>query len=328
MPLIDFGRAFSNSDKTVTPSPGEEAVGTPLAEPVLESMRHSEPGSLHHQSHMGYSEWTNIVFATIATLGGLFCAFYFFGANEVLRTATAWPREYLYPRPESSAEDRERARIAASLGLPTPPDGKAVGGSSGDPFSRTSDLISLNPPNSRLARGASSSGNSPASSIGLGGAAGLPGAVSPLSRLGLPAPGGDGLTQALNKAVSDLQRAAKMEAKRTVRVVRTVVERGGKRADRHSRIPANAPDGVAQATDRVSARGEQAPQTASAASSSISSTTQQTLGSARGGVSNVSSGVGGASAGRELSRLRGRLGSAGGGLDGHTRMGRTGGSRH
>ena len=318
MPQIDFGRAFSNSDKPATSSPSEETAETRRAELSLESVGHGAPVRFH-RAHMGYAEWTNIVFATIASLGGLFCAFYFFGATEVLRTATSWPREYLYPRPESSAEDSERSRLAASLGLPTPNDGKAIGGSSGDPFSRTGDLISLNPPNSRLARGVSSSGSSPESSTALGGPAGLPGSVSPLSRLGLPAPGGDGLTQALNKAVSELQRAARMDAKRTVRVVRTVVEREEKRVDRRSRNPAKcAPVTVAQAAGRVLARGERAQQTASSVSSSVSSNSQ-TLSSARNGL--------GGTRGGELSRLRGGLGSAGGGLGGHTRMGRIGGGR-
>ena len=324
MPLIDFGRVFSNSDKPVTSRPSGETTGTPRAEPPLESVGQGELARFH-RLRLGYAEWTNIVFACFAILGGLFCAFYFFSGSEVFRTATSWPGEYLYPRTESSDGNSERSRLAALLGLPSPPEGKAVGGSSGDPFSRTGDLISLNPPNSRLARGASSSGSSPGSSISPGGPAGLPGSLSPLSRLGFPAPGGDGLTQALNKAVSDLQRAAKMEAKRTVRVVRTVVERGGKRVDRRSPNATKcAPVIVAQAAGRVLARGERAQQTASSTSSSASNTIQPTLEGAHNSVSNLNGGLGGRRGG-ELSGLRGDLGKAGGGLGGHTRMGGLGG---
>lgn len=42
---------------------------------------------------------TNIVFVALASLGGLFSAFYFFNGAEVLRAAAAWPNEFLYLRP-------------------------------------------------------------------------------------------------------------------------------------------------------------------------------------------------------------------------------------
>ena len=46
--------------------------------------------------------WTNIIFVALASLGGLFSAFYFFNGADVLRAVAAWPNEFLYSRPVST----------------------------------------------------------------------------------------------------------------------------------------------------------------------------------------------------------------------------------
>jgi len=96
MPQLGFREALSTPDeKLFVRSPVDAAsVSTPRSE--------------HHESDfanaVGFSRstWTNIVFVTIACLGGLFSAFYFFNGAEVLRAAAAWPSEFLYPRPAST----------------------------------------------------------------------------------------------------------------------------------------------------------------------------------------------------------------------------------
>jgi len=48
------------------------------------------------------STWANIGFVATASLGALFCAFYFFNGADVVRTAVVWPHEFLYPGPDST----------------------------------------------------------------------------------------------------------------------------------------------------------------------------------------------------------------------------------
>ncbi len=306
MPQIDFGQAFSNSDKS---SPGAEPRSAPETPARVQTNEMVEPARFR-RSHLGGSDWANIIFAVIAIVGGLFFAFYFFNGAELLREAKSWPRDYFYsqPGPPDDAHS-DRAHLADSLGLPALRKGKAASRESGDPFSRTSDL--LNPPNSRLTRAAA--GGMPRSAVGGGPAGGLVGPGSPLSNLGLPAPGGDALTHTFDKAVSGLQPVTRSSPQRTVHVVKTTATRAEKHAAGH------AENSVSCAQRTATHPGGRAPQETSAAMSSATSGTRQTQNSKHSGGSGVSS---------EFGRMRGRgPDGIGGRSGGHGGMG-GGGREH
>ena len=96
MPQLDFHKALSKpeeklvSPSVVAPETGQAPSTQNLIAPLVNAFGFS------------HSTWTNIVFVAIASLGGLFSAFYFFNGTDVVRTAAAWPREVLYPRPDST----------------------------------------------------------------------------------------------------------------------------------------------------------------------------------------------------------------------------------
>ncbi len=96
MPQLDFHKALSKpEEKLVSPSVVAPETGPAPSTQNLIALLVNPFGFSH-------STWTNIVFVAIASLGGLFSAFYFFNGTEVVRTAAAWPREVLYPRPDST----------------------------------------------------------------------------------------------------------------------------------------------------------------------------------------------------------------------------------
>ena len=306
MPQIDFGQAFSNSDKSFPSPPSVETVLIPET-PAGAQMDEGVESSKFRRSRLGRSEWANIIFAIIAILGGLFFAFYFFNGAELLRAAKSWPREYLYsePGPPDDAHS-DRSRLADSLGLPAPSEGQTAGRASGDPFSRTSDL--LNPPTSRLTRAASAAAGTPGSPVTRGPSGGLTGPGSPLSGLGLPAPGGDALKQTFDKAVSDLQRVARSGSQRTINVLQTNVTHVEKRVIGRAR---NSVKGARAQRMGVNAAGKATSSIGRVprATSPTTSRPQQTLNSMRGGVSGISRGLGGLNGGG--------LGGIGGSLGGH-----------
>src|SRR5260370_24991514 len=53
---------------------------------------------------IGRSGWTNIIFATITSVGGLFCTFHFFDSPDHSRRGSLSSREVLYPRPLTGSE--------------------------------------------------------------------------------------------------------------------------------------------------------------------------------------------------------------------------------
>ena len=313
MPQIDFGQAFSDLDKPVS-SPWCGEAWPARESPVRDAGVGSTELSTSRRSRLGRSGWTNIFFTIIALWGGLFCAFYFFNGAELLRSALSWPREYLYMQPRAGdGSDADRLRLAASLGIAALGEAKLPGANSGDPFSPTKDFISLNPPTPRSAR--SDSGGRLASGFvntfgGLPG--GSPDAGSVLSRLGLPAPGGDALMQAFNSAVVNLQRMTRLNVQRTVVVVQTAVTGIEKHANSRAKntgrgTQTHANNLFGQTNSQI---GNAQP-TAGPATS-----TQQALSSARGGFSGLGGGLSGIRGG-----LSGGVGGLGGSLGSHAGLG-------
>src|SRR3989440_5201579 len=95
MPQLDFREALSTpEEKHFSPVP---AAAVPAAIPAPRRFDFLARGF-----RLTRSTWANIIFVTIASAGGLFCAFYFFNGAEVLRAAASWPNEFLYPRPSST----------------------------------------------------------------------------------------------------------------------------------------------------------------------------------------------------------------------------------
>jgi hypothetical protein len=94
MPQLDFREALS--------TPEEKLFSPPAALPLAAVPASEKRNIFGRGVRLSRSTWTNIVFVTIASAGGLVCAFYFFNGGELLRAATAWPSEFLYPRPLST----------------------------------------------------------------------------------------------------------------------------------------------------------------------------------------------------------------------------------
>jgi hypothetical protein len=95
MPHLDFHKASSTlGEILVSPS-------VVVTETAPASSPRNLTGFLVNAFGLSPSTWANIGFVATASLGALFCAFYFFNGADVLRTAVVWPRELLYPRPDS-----------------------------------------------------------------------------------------------------------------------------------------------------------------------------------------------------------------------------------
>jgi hypothetical protein len=91
MPQLDFREALS--------TPEQKSYSVPVNR-GLPRVPHTE--SFLRDIGLSHSTWANIVFVTIAAVGAIGSAFYFFNGAEVLKAAAAWPNEFLYPRPALS----------------------------------------------------------------------------------------------------------------------------------------------------------------------------------------------------------------------------------
>jgi hypothetical protein len=256
MPQIDFAQAFTVPAAT-KPSPVQFAPDQgwrPDPEEVTASPRFISGRGLSQ------SGWANITFVSVASAGAIFCAFYFFNAADLLRAAAAWPREFLYSRPFASNPDKIDNPIPPSEGVYRSEEPST---SSGHPFARTPGPSALNQPPPL----ASAFANNP------GSFSGPPGSVasSLISGLGVPAPGGDTLSQTFNQAVSDLQHATELNTRRTVVVVQTAATAETKRRIKNSQQRAQT--AVSNATTQS---GQVASSTTSTAQTQASSTVRST----------------------------------------------------
>jgi hypothetical protein len=212
MPQINFAEPLAEENGAAMPHPIETVRDFELP---AETVAFVEP-SRFRTTRLGRSEWANVLFAGMAIAGGLFCAFYFFNGTELVRAALAWPGESLYPRPLPPGENIAVATKAIPDDAPlpgTPPDSRSSKGDpSGDPFSRTSKLITIDRSVRSFPRGGGGlrAGSRPpvfgslvSPGVPGGSVGGLPGPGTLLSRLTLLFPGGDALTQTLQAAVAD-----------------------------------------------------------------------------------------------------------------------------
>jgi hypothetical protein len=231
MPQIDFGQAFSNPDKNAPSAWPSAQSGHP--EFVRDAPREDKLEEFRVGARLGRSEWANLVFVTVTFVGGLFCAFYFFNGAELLRAGVAWPREFLYSRPSIAASSD--VSHAGGEAFPVSPGFAASADGGGDPFSRSAGVMSFPSPSTIGRSGAGA---------GLPSTATAPNASSPFAQLGFPAPGGDALTQAFNRAVTDLARVSNLEARRTVVVIQTAVTKVEKRASSRAKDKAERAEGA------------------------------------------------------------------------------------
>lgn len=155
------------------------------------------------------STWANVVFVALASIGALFCAFYFFNGAQVLRAAAAWPNEFLYLRPAS-----------ADAELPNPVDhfnrtASESRKSKDQPFDRTYFPSFLSQPSLNVgafsagALNVSNPGESPFSSV-----------TSPITQLNFLPPGADSIFQSL------YQRAMSLVPKPVKGIVNNTVNSG------------------------------------------------------------------------------------------------------
>lgn len=96
MPHLDFREALSTPEQPAFPTPTVAAAVAPLPARSF--------ADFFRSLQLSRSAWANVVFVTIASVGGLVCAFYFFNGGELLQAAASWPKEYLYPRPVSAEQ--------------------------------------------------------------------------------------------------------------------------------------------------------------------------------------------------------------------------------
>lgn len=273
MPQIDFGTAFADpTRKNADPSGSARGSHEPTRENIFVP---AEP-SKFRRSRLGRSDWANIIFVIITVLGGLFCAFYFFNGAELIQSASAWPSEFLYPRPiipghgqnleagllpndeqmslEQNSRDKDRAPFRRSatelLNLSeTARQGFAASTTGGDyAFASPSTPPGVAPPGI-TPPGATPPADAPPGSNPPG--VNPPGVNPPviIPPVSIP-PGCDRLTQILNQEVAHLQRAVVSDTHRTVVVVERRVantERGAFHTVRKTldrlRLPAAPPPG-------------------------------------------------------------------------------------
>jgi hypothetical protein len=286
MAQIDFGRALTAPDKN-PPSPSSSPAGQHpdfAAGGLAENKRAN-----FFTVRLGRAGWANIIFAAVTSIGGLFCAFYFFNGNELWRAAAAWPGELLYRRPAAMIATIDVNQATEHEIVPDQ-DSSTAADHTGDPFSRTSGFLSLASPSTVRPSGAGA--GLPATALRMT-------ARSLFAQLGFPAPGGDAFKEAFDRAVADLARSANPEAAHTV-----VLEAADIKTERrHSTNPRHATQRqhavknslqqqvpLGSAVEAASARQN----TANSAGSFSSNTAQQIVKSTESTLSSASTGVGSA----------------------------------
>src|SRR5260370_41711080 len=91
MPQVDFREALSTpEEKLFSPPP----AGLPLPSAVPAGKKKNILG---RGVRLSRSTWTNIVFVTIASAGGRFCAVFFFYRRRPFRAAPGPPAAGLFP---------------------------------------------------------------------------------------------------------------------------------------------------------------------------------------------------------------------------------------
>jgi hypothetical protein len=210
MPQVDL-RPLFNPPRTGCSHPEPSPEGNPMKSRSRDS---AKPRTLVRVTLV---QLTNIGFVLIACLGALISAVYFFKGGELLQEVAAWPRELFYGRPTPVPKPSPPHDPKTSSALSTNQT-VAVANESGDPFSPTRKLLSLDTsPNSSFRPNGSSSGAPFSTSQSL------------LNGLNTPAPGGDTLSRSLTQTPS-LAQASAITAKSAMAGAQTTVGQTQQRA--------------------------------------------------------------------------------------------------
>jgi hypothetical protein len=339
MSQIDFAEAFA--EEIAEPVAHRALTSAPDFHFCEETGVFIEP-SRFRTNRLGRSEWANILFAGITIAGGLFCAFYFFNGADLVRAALAWPGEYLYPRPVPSAQNIALHNSALPDEAPLPvtiPERRSVKTDpTGDPFPRVNKLLTLDRSLGSLPRsgGGLTAGLPPpllpppvsgppvppgVPGVPSGPVGGLPGPGTLISRLTLLIPGGDSLTQSLQKTAATMPANIIVTLRHETARVQTATRRAVKRVVvvRRSSVAANT---RGTAADRVkntaqSATGPAQTQQGISNGLGAAGNAQDRMNAGTGAVS-IGSGAGtlGGGVGGITGAAGGTLGGIGGGLRG------------
>lgn len=209
MPQLDFREALSLPDEKKFSSAEALTSVAPVdqSRPVAKKIDSPPP-----VPSLGHSGWANVVYVTIASLGGIVCAFYFFNGAELLRAAAAWSGEFLYPRPAAVAMNSEVTKGPGTNPSATKPDSQQSDRDKKDPFAKVwpSSLAQTDP---FVNFGPVGSNASPNSIFGS--------ATSPLNQLGQLPRGADTLFQNFYKtAVTMAPKNVARNATKTTRSAR------------------------------------------------------------------------------------------------------------
>ena len=180
MPQLDFREALS------TPEQNLLSVDSAIAASTAIFPNENEEKFSAGAVRFSRSTWTNVVFVTIASIGAVFCAFYFFNGAQVLRAAAAWPNEFLYPRPADAENFGAEQPNAVDRFSRTGSDSRK---SKDAPFDRNYFPSSLTQPGTNL--GAFNPGAFNLSNPG----APFSSVTSPITQLNFLPPGADSLFQ-------------------------------------------------------------------------------------------------------------------------------------
>jgi hypothetical protein len=90
---IDFRQFFSRPTEDVAPLQDHSPAFPP------ELLRQPSGPRTKSKTRIGWLAGTNIIFAAVTFVGGLFCAFFFFKSAEPFRVTARWPRELMDQRP-------------------------------------------------------------------------------------------------------------------------------------------------------------------------------------------------------------------------------------
>jgi len=247
MPQLDFRQALSSPEEK--PIPSAEAVQSAPPRSLAGAPAANQSKDLINRVRLSRSQMTNISFVTIACVGGLACAFYFFNGAEFLRAAAAWAGEFLYPRPSAMAANIDVSKQQSSPDQAESPGTPSQGPDRPSPFDKSIWPSNLNQPAtfanvSPSGTASPNSPNSPFSGVG-----------SLVNGLNLLPRGADALFQ------SFYQTAISMAPKKVTRTV--------------SRTAASARNKISRAQQNAAAAAAQA-NAAAAASKSAGRTAQQT----------------------------------------------------
>jgi hypothetical protein len=144
MPQLDFRQALSSPEEK--PIPSVEAVQSAPPRSLAGVPAANQSKDLIGRVRLSRSQMTNISFVTIACVGGLACAFYFFNGAEFLRAAAAWAGEFLYPRPASLAANSDISKQQNGPNQAGNPGTPSQGPNRPSPFDKSIWPSNLNQP--------------------------------------------------------------------------------------------------------------------------------------------------------------------------------------